>query len=145
MSYKKGFVQIIAVIRRPLPTIYSLLIIGQTNERKIETWAKQFTILILKAYFLILILFCFVFVYLFFGRGRPYTDLRLSKLNFQSSVLSRSEWAKHSKRQLTNSLQWPISIINSVDKITLSCYTAPPTQHQGFFRNLSPFVHRVDL
>ena len=145
MSYKKGFVQIIAVIRRPLPTIYSLLIIGQTNERKIETWAKQFTILILKAYFLILILFCFVFVYLFFGRGRPYTDLRLSKLNFQSSVLSRSEWAKHSRRQLTNSLQWPISIINSVDKITLSCYTAPPTQHQGFFRNLSPFVHRVDL
>ena len=145
MSYKKGFVQIIAVIRRPLPTIYSLLIIGQTNERKIETWAKQFTILILKAYFLTLILFCFVFVCLFFGRGRLYTGLRLSKLNFRSSVLSRSEWAKHSKRQLTNSLQWPISIINSVDKITLSCYTAPPTQHQGFFRNLSPFIHRVDL
>ena len=145
MSYKKGFVQIIAVIRRPLPTIYSLLIIGQTNERKIETWAKQFTILILKAYFLILILFCFVFVCLFFGRGRPYTGLRLSKLNFRSSVLSRSEWAKRSKRQLTNSLQWPISIINSVDKITLSCYTAPPTQHQGFFRNLSPFIHRADL
>ena len=140
MSYKKGFVQIIAVIRRPLPTIYSLLIIGQTNERKIETWAKQFTILILKAYFLILILFCFVFVCLFFGRGRPYTGLRLSKLNFRSSVLSRSEWAKRSKR-----LQWPISIINSVDKITLSCYTAPPTQHQGFFRNLSPFIHRADL
>ena len=134
--------QIIAVTRRPLPTIYSL---QQANERKIETWAKQFTILILKAYFLILILFCFVFVCLFFGRGRPYAGLRLSKLNFRSSVLSRSEWAKRSKRQLTNSLQWPISIINSVDKITLSCYTAPLTQHQGFFRNLSPFIHRVDL
>ena len=127
LSYKKGFVQIIAVIRRPLPTIYSLLIIGQTNERKIETWAKQFTILILKTYFLILILFRFAFVCLFFGRGRLYTGLRLSKLNFRSLVLSRSEWAKRSKRQLTNSLQWPISIINSVDKITLSCYTAPPT------------------
>ena len=134
--------QIIAVIRKPLPTIYSL---QQANERKIETWAKQFTILILKAYFLILILLCFVFVCLFFGRGRLYTGLRLSKLNFRSSVLSRSEWAKRSKRQLTNSLQWPISIINSVDKITLSCYTAPLTQHQGFFRNLSPFIHRVDL
>ena len=82
--------QIIAVIRRPLPTIYSLLIIGQTNERKIETWEKQFTILILKAYFLILILFCFSFVCLFvFGRGRLYTGSRLSKLNFQG--FSRSE------------------------------------------------------
>ena len=143
LSYKKGFVQIIAVIRRPLPTIYSLLIIGQTNERKIETWAKQFTILILKAYFLTLILFVCLFV--FFGRERLYTGLRLSKLNFWVLVVCRSEWAKRSKRQLTNSLRWPIFIINSVDKITLSCYTAPPTQHQGFFRNLSPFVHRVDL
>ena len=80
LSYKKGFVQIIAVIRRPLPTIYSLLIIGQTNERKIETWAKQFTILILKAFFLTLILFVCLFV--FFGRERLYTGLRLSKLNF---------------------------------------------------------------
>ena len=79
--------QIIAVIRRPLPTIYSL---QQANERKIETWAKQFTILILKAYFLILILFCFSFVCLFvFGRGRLYTGSRLSKLNFQG--FSRSE------------------------------------------------------
>ena len=63
--------QIIAVIRRPLPTIYSLLIIGQTNERKIETWAKQFTILIFKAYFLTLILF---FVCLFVLVGNGYTQ-----------------------------------------------------------------------
>ena len=81
--------QIIAVIRRPLPTIYSLLIIGQTNERKIETWAKQFTILILKAYFLTLILFVSLFVC--FGKERLYTGLRLSKLNFRVLVLCRSE------------------------------------------------------
>ena len=81
--------QIIAVIRRPLPTIYSLLIIGQTNERKIETWAKQFTILILKAYFLTLILFVCLFVC--FGKERLYTGLRLSTLNFRVLVLCRSE------------------------------------------------------
>ena len=130
--------QIIAVIRRPLPTIYSLLIIGQTNERKIETWAKQFTILILKAYFLTLILFCFVFVCLFFGRGRPYTGLRLSKLNFRSSVLSRSEWAKRSKRQLTNSLQWPISIINSVDKNNIILLHSPTDAAPGLLHKLIP-------
>ena len=67
--------QIIAVIRRPLPTMYSLLIIGQTNERKIETWAKQFTILILKAYFLTLILlFVCLFVCLFVLVGNGYTQ-----------------------------------------------------------------------
>ena len=88
----------------------------------------------------------FVFcLFVCFGRERLYTGLRLSKLNFWVLVVCRSEWAKRSKRQLTNSLRWPIFIINSVDKITLSCNTAPPTQHQGFFRNLSPFVPRVDL
>ena len=88
----------------------------------------------------------FVFcLFVCFGKERLYTGLRLSKLNFWVLVLCRSEWAKRSKRLLTNSLRWPIFIINSVDKITLSCNTAPPTQHQGFFRNLSPFVPRVDL
>ena len=91
--------QIIAVIRRPLPTIYSL---QQANERKIETWAKQFTILILKAYFLILILFCFVFVCLFFGRGRPYTDLRLSKLNFRRKASVTRKFMSRREAWLTS-------------------------------------------
>ena len=36
-----------------------------------------------------------------------------------------------------NSLQWPIYIINSVDKTKLSCYTPPPTQHLRIFTTLN--------
>ena len=40
------------------------------------------------------------------------------------------------KRQLLNSLRWPIHVIKSVDNTKLHGYTLPPTQHQSFFRNL---------
>ena len=37
-------------------------------------------------------------------------------------------------------LQWPIHIINPVDKTKLSYLTIlPPTQHHSFFRNVPPF------
>ena len=32
-------------------------------------------------------------------------------------------------------------IINSVDSTKLPCYTLPQTQHDGFLRNLPPFIH----
>ena len=38
------------------------------------------------------------------------------------------------KRQLWNSLRWPIYVINSVDNTELPCYTLLPTQHHRFFR-----------
>ena len=44
-----------------------------------------------------------------------------------------------SKRQLWNSLRWPIYAINSVDNTQLPCYTLPPTQHHSFFGNLPPW------
>ena len=37
---------------------------------------------------------------------------------------------------LTN---WPIDVINSIDKTKLPCYTLPPMRHQSFFRNFTPF------
>ena len=45
------------------------------------------------------------------------------------------------KNQLCNSLQWPIYVINSVDKTKLPCCTLPLTQHHSFFRNLPPSPH----
>ena len=33
-------------------------------------------------------------------------------------------------------MRWPIYIINSVDRIKLSFYSPPSTQHHGFFNNL---------
>ena len=34
--------------------------------------------------------------------------------------------------------QWPVYVINSVDKSKLPCYILPPTQYHSFFRNLPP-------
>ena len=45
------------------------------------------------------------------------------------------------KNQLCNSLQWPIYVINSVDKTTLLCCTLPLMQRHSFFRNLPPSPH----
>ena len=45
------------------------------------------------------------------------------------------------KNQLCNSLQWPIYIINSVDKTKLLCCTLPLMQCHSFFRNLPPSPH----
>ena len=47
---------------------------------------------------------------------------------------------KRSKRQLWNSLRWPIYVVNLVDsaKLPFYMYTLPPTQHHSFFRNLAP-------
>ena len=44
-----------------------------------------------------------------------------------------------SKRQLFNSLRWPIYIITSVDNTKLPCYTLSPTQQQ-FHWKLTPFI-----
>ena len=49
---------------------------------------------------------------------------------------------QRSKRQILNSLRWPIYVINSVDNTKLPCYTLPPTQHHSFFRNLPPEFRR---
>ena len=45
------------------------------------------------------------------------------------------------EHQFCNSLQWPIYVINSVDKTKLPCCTLPLTQHHSFFRNLPPSPH----
>ena len=38
----------------------------------------------------------------------------------------------------SNSLWWPIYVINSVDNTKLPCCTLPPMQHHNFYRNSSP-------
>ena len=44
------------------------------------------------------------------------------------------------KRQLLNSLRWPIYVTNLVDDAKLPCYTLPPMQHHRFFRILPPLL-----
>ena len=57
-------------------------------------------------------------------------NLVLSATNFTLTKGLRS------KRQIFNSLRWPIYITNSVNNTELPCYTLPPTQHLSLFRNL---------
>ena len=51
-------------------------------------------------------------------------------------------WRRANTRNISfgNSLRWPIYIINSADEKKLSRYSPPPTQHQSFFKNLSPLL-----
>ena len=48
----------------------------------------------------------------------------------------KADVSKRSKRQLRNSLRWPIYIVNLVDYTKSPYYTRPPTQHHSFFPNL---------
>ena len=43
------------------------------------------------------------------------------------------------KRQLWNSLRWPIYVANWVRNTKIPCYTLPPTEHHCCFRNLPPY------
>ena len=79
---------------------------------------------------------------------RKLTSIKRSVKSDVSSVIPSSvlcqganaETSKTSKRQLWNSLHWPIYVINTVDDTKLPSYTLPPIQHHSFFRKLSPLV-----
>ena len=54
--------------------------------------------------------------------------------SFKADVLTKG---KSSKRQLLNSLRWPIYIINLVNNTKLPIYTLSPMQHHSFFINIT--------
>ena len=57
---------------------------------------------------------------------------------FRALALRQGDWGQRSKRQVLNSLRWPMNVINLVDNTKLPCSTLPPTLHHSFFRNLPP-------